>query len=57
MLSCSECFTTQWRAHLLHRLERQLALASEPELVAQGDEVLAYPAATLTSIRKTRLKS
>jgi transcriptional regulator with XRE-family HTH domain len=31
------------RGHLLHRLERQIALGADDELVALRDEVLAYP--------------
>jgi transcriptional regulator with XRE-family HTH domain len=32
-----------WRAHLLARLRRQVALSADPELVALLDEVSAYP--------------
>jgi transcriptional regulator with XRE-family HTH domain len=34
----------EWRAHLLDRLERQLALTGEPSLRELLDEVRAYPA-------------
>ncbi|MDX3380877.1 helix-turn-helix transcriptional regulator [Streptomyces niveiscabiei] len=34
----------EWRAHLLHQMERQLALQRSPELRELYDEVAAYPA-------------
>ncbi|MDW5592763.1 helix-turn-helix transcriptional regulator [Conexibacter stalactiti] len=34
----------QWRAHLLERLERQVAVTGDRELSALRDEVAAYPA-------------
>jgi transcriptional regulator with XRE-family HTH domain len=33
----------EWRAHLLHRLERQIALTGNPELEALFAELLTYP--------------
>jgi transcriptional regulator with XRE-family HTH domain len=33
----------EWRSHLLHRLERQIALTGDPELRELRDEVLTYP--------------
>jgi hypothetical protein len=33
----------EWRAHLLTRLRRQLALTADPELAALYDELRAYP--------------
>src|SRR5207237_4802346 len=33
----------EWRTHLLHRLERQIALTRDEDLVALQDELLAYP--------------
>ncbi|HZU40565.1 MAG TPA: helix-turn-helix transcriptional regulator [Solirubrobacteraceae bacterium] len=33
----------QWRGHLLHRLERQLALTGEPALAALYEELAGYP--------------
>jgi transcriptional regulator with XRE-family HTH domain len=33
----------EWRAHLLHRLERQLALTGDERVAALQDEVLGYP--------------
>jgi transcriptional regulator with XRE-family HTH domain len=34
----------EWRAHLLHRLERQIALTSDEQLRGLLDELLSYPA-------------
>jgi transcriptional regulator with XRE-family HTH domain len=34
----------QWRAHLLQRLERAVALTGDPELVSLQQELLGYPA-------------
>jgi MmyB-like transcription regulator ligand binding domain len=36
----------QWRGHLLHRLERQLALADDPQPAELLQEPLGYPGAT-----------
>jgi transcriptional regulator with XRE-family HTH domain len=36
----------QWRGHLLHRLERQLALADDPGLAELHQELLGYPGPT-----------
>src|SRR3954468_1010487 len=33
----------EWRAHLLERLQRQVALTGDPELAALHDELSAYP--------------
>jgi transcriptional regulator with XRE-family HTH domain len=33
----------EWRAHLLERLERQIALSADAEVVALWDELLGYP--------------
>jgi transcriptional regulator with XRE-family HTH domain len=33
----------EWRAHLLHRLRRQLALTADPVLLALAEELAAYP--------------
>jgi transcriptional regulator with XRE-family HTH domain len=35
---------TQWRAHLLHRLDRQIAITRDADLAALRDELLEYPA-------------
>jgi transcriptional regulator with XRE-family HTH domain len=35
---------TEWRTHLLERLDRQIAATSDPALVALRDELAAYPA-------------
>ncbi len=35
---------TEWRTHLLERLDRQIAATSDPVLVALRDELTAYPA-------------
>ena len=35
---------TEWRTHLLERLDRQIAATSDPALVALRDELVAYPA-------------
>jgi hypothetical protein len=37
----------EWRAHLLHRLERQLALSADPELSELLAELKSYPGADL----------
>jgi transcriptional regulator with XRE-family HTH domain len=34
----------QWRAHLLHRLQRQVAASADPVLAALAEELRAYPA-------------
>lgn len=34
----------EWRAHLLHRLERQIALSGDVSLVDLREELLSYPA-------------
>jgi hypothetical protein len=34
----------EWRAHILERLERQIAATADPGLVALRDELLDYPA-------------
>ena len=34
----------EWRAHLLHRLERQIALSGDESLVDLREELLSYPA-------------
>src|SRR4051794_11198549 len=34
----------EWRAHLLERLAREVALTGDPDLVALHDELRAYPA-------------
>jgi transcriptional regulator with XRE-family HTH domain len=36
----------EWRAHLLERLERQIALNADAEVVALRDELLGYPGDT-----------
>jgi hypothetical protein len=33
----------QWRAHLLHRLQQQIAAAADQQLQALHDEIAAYP--------------
>ena len=33
----------QWRAHLLERLERQISLTADPQLIALRDELKSYP--------------
>ena len=33
----------EWRAHLLHRLEREITLSADGALVALSEELLAYP--------------
>lgn len=33
----------EWRAHLLHRLERQVVASAEASLIALRDELLTYP--------------
>jgi MmyB-like transcription regulator ligand binding domain len=33
----------EWRAHILHRLRRQVALTGDPALAALLDELAAYP--------------
>jgi transcriptional regulator with XRE-family HTH domain len=33
----------EWRAHLLHRLRRQVAFSADPELAALHDELRGYP--------------
>ena len=35
---------TEWRTHLLERLDRQIAATSDPVLVAMRDELVEYPA-------------
>jgi hypothetical protein len=35
---------TEWRTHLLERLDRQITATSDPALVALRDELAAYPA-------------
>jgi transcriptional regulator with XRE-family HTH domain len=39
---------TEWRTHLLDRLDRQIAATSDPALVALRDELAAYPATDAT---------
>ncbi|WP_395024156.1 helix-turn-helix domain-containing protein [Comamonas odontotermitis] len=34
---------TQWRAHLLHRLQQQIAATADSQLQALHDEIAAYP--------------
>lgn len=36
----------EWRAHLLHQLERQIALTADPELERLRDELVGYPGPT-----------
>jgi len=33
----------EWRAHLLHRLDRDIESAADPALIAMRDELAAYP--------------
>jgi transcriptional regulator with XRE-family HTH domain len=35
---------TEWRSHLLERLERQITATSDPELASLRDELVSYPA-------------
>lgn len=39
---------TEWRTHLLERLDRQIAATSDPVLVALRDELVGYPASNVS---------
>ncbi len=36
----------QWRAHLLHRLSRQISVTGDPALIALHEELVSYPGPT-----------
>jgi transcriptional regulator with XRE-family HTH domain len=39
---------TEWRTHLLERLDRQIAATNDPVLVALRDELVGYPASNVS---------
>ena len=44
----------QWRAHLLHRLSRQISVTGDPALVALHEELVSYPGPTASEPDSTR---
>jgi transcriptional regulator with XRE-family HTH domain len=44
----------EWRAHLLHRLDRNIESAADPALIALRDELAAYPSPPPASRPETR---
>ncbi len=44
----------EWRAHLLHRLDRDIESTADPGLITLRDELAGYPSPPLTSAPDTR---